>query len=148
MVNTIGLRTSKYRALLWIMCGRNALIIKYLRLWKWSAINEISKTVNRFLRISLQFLNTLTNRSVQNPALAILSGQKSAPERIQATDFICSSLCRHWSRQSATKKTETPRNTAGAQPVSFLKSEWRALPLGTGGVTRIPALWPGQDNVF
>ena len=28
-------------------------------------------------------------RLVQMPSLAILSGQKSAPERIQATDYIC-----------------------------------------------------------
>ena len=40
-------------------------------------------------------------RSVQMPSLAMLFGQKSARESIQATVNICTALFRHRSRQSA-----------------------------------------------
>ena len=49
---------------------------------------DIEKSAMSFSIIIVSILKTLKARSWQMPALAILSGQKSAPESIQAPDYI------------------------------------------------------------
>ena len=106
-----------------------------LRVWN---INTVFINDNVFSKMQI-----LAIRSVQTPALAMLSGQRSALESIQAVVFVCASLCRRRSSQSAPTYCQGLHETlAGAQPISLLKSEWRALPHGTGWTAAdILALW-------
>ena len=69
------------------------------------------------------------------PTLAMLSGQKSALESIQATDYICHVALRQQSGQSATRKQMAPRNGGGSTTDTLPKV----------GVTSTAA-WDGWDR--
>ena len=80
---------------------------------------------------------------MQTPPLAMLSGQKSAPESIQATVFVCTLLCRQRSSQSAPTFCSGLHETlAGAQPFSFLDALGASTAAGTGVTAAdLLALW-------
>lgn len=100
------------------------------RCFPYNRLDKISNSVilraqNRktFSRNGIVFLKRLISaiRKVQTPPLAMLSGQKSAPESIQATVFVCTLLCRRRSSQSASTFFRAPRNFGGSATFFLLK---------------------------